>query len=369
MASKVRAQPTSQGREDDAGRGRGQRRKRYDDHADLVLEGGGVKGIAHVGALVGLEEHGVTTFPRVAGTSAGSIVGALAAAGMPSSALREVMRRLDYRRFRDRSGIARIPVVGKAASLVSQDGIYDGEYLREFLGNELHALGVETFADLRVDDARYQGELPDRNYKLVVMATDVTHGRLVRLPWDYRALYGLDPDRQLVVDAVRASISIPFFFKPVTLRDADGTPSTLVDGGVLSNFAIDVFDRRDGQPPRWPTFGVKLLPEMPAGRIHLFPLLGLVPRGPVNLFELLVSTMLVGHDQTQLSQPWVDVRTIRVDTNAVGVLDFHLGEDAANGLYRSGRMAAGKFLSGWNFAEYKRDFRSDADAGPARTRA
>jgi NTE family protein len=46
-------------------------------HADLVLAGGGVKGIGHAGAVAALRDAGYT-FPRVAGTSAGSIVGALA---------------------------------------------------------------------------------------------------------------------------------------------------------------------------------------------------------------------------------------------------------------------------------------------------
>ena len=70
----------------------------------------------------------------------------------------------------------------------------------------------------------------------MVTATDITRGRLLRLPWDYARL-GLDPDEQLVADAVRASISIPLFFEPVKLGDR-----TLVDGGVLSNFPIEIFD-------------------------------------------------------------------------------------------------------------------------------
>ena len=45
----------------------------------------------------------------------------------------------------------------------------------------------------------------------------MTTGQLVRLPWDYRRVYGLDPDEQSVADAVRASMAIPFFFRPVTL--------------------------------------------------------------------------------------------------------------------------------------------------------
>jgi NTE family protein len=88
--------------------------------------------------------------------------------------------------------------------------------------NELEQLGVVTFGDLERE--------------LVLMATDITRGRLLHLPWDYPRL-DLDPDEQLVADAVRASISIPLFFEPVKLSDR-----TLVDGGVLSNFPIEIFD-------------------------------------------------------------------------------------------------------------------------------
>ena len=57
-------------------------------------------------------------------------------------------------------------------------------------------------------------------------------------------------------------MSIPFFYEPVrfTGRDDQGkeVQSYMVDGGMLSNFPIEVFDRTDGKPPRWPTFGIKL---------------------------------------------------------------------------------------------------------------
>lgn len=326
------------------------------DRADLVLEGGGVKGIAHVGAIAALDAHGIAHYPRIAGTSAGSIVGALAAAGVAAPEMAQIMYSLDYRKVRDRAGIDRVPVVGKGLSLLLEDGIYEGDYIREFVGNVLIEAGVETFADLRIDDA--DGLPPERAYRLVVMATDITNGCLVRLPWDYERLYGLDPDRQLVVDAVRASMAIPFYFEPVRLAHADGSKAVLVDGGVLSNFAIDVFDRTDGRPPRWPTFGCKLLPKLPEGRAQLFPLLGLVPRGPLHLLELLVSTVLVGRDQTQLLQPWVQARTIQIDTSAAGVIDFGLPRETMDELYDAGRAAAGSFLEGWDFDAYRRRFRS-----------
>src|SRR5204863_6419907 len=66
--------------------------------ADLVLEGGGVKGIGLVGAISILEEHGYA-FHRIAGTSAGAIVGSLVAAGIPSRDLQDIMWKVDYNRF------------------------------------------------------------------------------------------------------------------------------------------------------------------------------------------------------------------------------------------------------------------------------
>jgi NTE family protein len=327
-----------------------------DLRADLVLEGGGVRGIGHVGAVSALAEAGYT-FPRVAGTSAGAIVGSLVAAGMRPAGMRRTMETLDYLRFRDRGRFARIPLAGPALALALRDGIYQGDYLREWLGNELSELGVETFADLRREDVD-SSLPPEHRYGLVVMAADLTRGELVRLPWHYRSRYGLDPDEQLVVDAVRASMSIPFYFQPVTLHHADGTESMLVDGGVLSNYPIDTFDRTDGERPRWPTFGVKLIPRLPEGRADIFPLLGLVRRGPFRKLELLVTTMIVGHDQEQLAKPWVQARTMQVDTQGVSAIDFGLSDEDQEMLHRNGRAAAEEFLQRWDWDEYLRRFRS-----------
>ena len=332
-------------------------------HADLVLAGGGVKGIGHVGAIAALREAGYT-FPRIAGTSAGSIVGALAAAGMTSDRMLEVMGALDWQRFRDPGPIDRVPWLGPAASVLLDQGIYEGDYVREWLAGQLADLGVRTFGDLRIADEESSLD-PDEAYALVVMATDITRGELVRLPWDYRARYGLDPDDQLVADAVRASMSIPIFFEPVRLRHSDGETSTLVDGGVLSNYPIDVFDRTDGRAPRWPSFGVTLLPRLPAGNVQLFPALGLFKRGLPHYLECLVTTTVVGRDQGYLAKPWVQARTIEIETSGVGVVEFDVDEAGRAALHEAGHAAAGAFIDGWKFDDYSRRFRSDAQQDPA----
>src|ERR687895_2442511 len=134
--------------------------------ADLVLEGGGVKGLGLVGAVLHLMRAGYT-FPRVAGTSAGSIVAAFLAAGATADQLEAIMDRLDYSRVPDRAGL---PCVGESLGLVRRSGAHPGHYIHGFVRDELERLGVRTFADLKRRDAKHP-------YRLVVTATDITRGR------------------------------------------------------------------------------------------------------------------------------------------------------------------------------------------------
>jgi NTE family protein len=321
--------------------------------ADLVLSGGGVKGIGLVGAIVALMEAGYS-FQRVSGTSAGSVVGAIVAAGsdqLTPEEVKQLTMTLPYRKFLDPTPITGIPLLGPAWGVLGDEGIYKGKFAHDWIRSELQNLGVRAFGDLAIDDDKL---LPERRYKLVVTVADVTTGQMVRLPWDYRRLYGLDPDEQQVADAVRASMSIPFFFRPVKVTSASGTTSTLVDGGLLSNFPIDSFARPDGQPPRWPTFGVTVLPNLPEGNDKLIPGLAALGRlgGSPALLEDLITTMIVGHDQAYLSQPWVSARAIRVDSTEVGFLDFKISGKQMDALYERGYEAATTFLSQWDWKDY-----------------
>lgn len=323
--------------------------------ADLVLSGGGVKGIALAGAVAALNDAGYRSW-RVSGTSAGALVGALVASGLVGEALTRVAMRLDYEKFADRVPLDRVPLLGAGLALLVNDGLYQGDYAREWIAVELEALGVRTFADLRLDDPQLPHE---QRYKLVVTCADVTLGRLIRLPWDYRLVYGLDPDRQLVADAVRASMSIPLLFRPTTLTNPlTGRRSTLVDGGVVSNFPIDSLDRTDGKPPRWPTFGITLLPDIPGPDGTLLPSwLNHIMPAPLHLLEGVITTALVGRDQAYQHKPWVEARTIEVKSDSVGFAQFSLSASDISQLYDDGYQAAVRFLADWNWADYLRRFR------------
>lgn len=320
-----------------------------DARADLVLEGGGVKGIALVGAITVLEEHGYV-FNRVAGTSAGAIVAALLAAGYNGAELTDAMQHLDYEKFRDRNLLDHFGVVGDAASVLLQQGMCKGAYLHSWLRDLLATKNVRTFGDMKLPDPS-STLLPDQQSRLLVMASDISNGVLRRLPWDYEA-FGIDSENVYIADAVRASMSIPFFYTPVRLKTARGDEVWFVDGGMLSNFPITVFDRTDGRQPRWPTFGIKLSarPEASQGvayHVH----------GALSLAEAMIGTLTGFYDRMHVSDPSVCARTIFVDTMKVRATDFDIDAATRQRLFDNGRVAAETFLKTWNWDTYLATFR------------
>jgi predicted acylesterase/phospholipase RssA len=171
--------------------------------ADLVLEGGGVKGIALVGAISVLMERGYT-FERVAGTSAGSIVGALVAAGFTAEELTATVKAVDYSQFQDGRPWDNI-LVGKLVDLLEHSGVYDGDYLKSWLAEQLATKNMTTFATMPYAAPDGHPVPAGKAYKLVVNVSDITQGSLRQLPWDYQDHYGIDPATVDIVDAVRCS--------------------------------------------------------------------------------------------------------------------------------------------------------------------
>lgn len=306
---------------------------------DLVLEGGGVKGLGLLGAVLALHDAGYR-FERIAGTSAGAIVAALVAcyqrAGRDLHELVDVMHGCEYQKFKDKSLLERLTgPVGEGIDLLVHEGMHTGDYLREWLGPLLEGVGVTKFGQLRIDDPN--ASLEDYQcYSLVVHTSDLSRRCLVRLPWDYSE-YGCTADDQPIVDAVRASMSYPFFFRPVQFTTGTGGKVTWVDGGMLSNFPITVFDRTDGKPPRWPTWGIKLSGEPHVQDKPVRTTLGMVIRS--------LDTVLGEWNRYHLADEGVNQRTILVDTNGVSSLNFDITTDQRQELFQSGQTAASNFLA------------------------
>ncbi|HZH77303.1 MAG TPA: patatin-like phospholipase family protein [Archangium sp.] len=326
------------------------------DKVDAVFEGGGVKGIGLVGAVEHLEAAGVK-FQNVVGTSAGAIVAALVAAGYSASQLRSIMQELDFRRFTDRSTLDRVPLIGPAVSLLREKGIYEGDYFERWMRDLLlkSPRKVRTFRDLHMVDPRTnKEEKPESKYfyRLQVIAADICRRKQLVLPWDIRD-YGRDPEDLDVAWAVRMSMSIPLFFEPVRIQDRQGHTCYVVDGGVLSNFPVDILDDDKPNPP-WPTFGLKLVDQVGEdGRVTDEPS---TIRGPLSLLRAMISTMMEAHDARYIERKNFD-RTIAIPTLGVRTTDFGLRREQGDALHGEGARAARRFLERWNFQEWLQKYR------------
>lgn len=322
---------------------------------DLVFEGGGVKGIGLAGAFGYLDEQGFLP-QRVAGTSAGAITAALVAAGYSGAELRSlVLEEMKFRSFEDGGHWP----VNQALQLAAHKGLHPGKYFESWMRERLEQKGITTFGQLRQQDA----DTGTVQYRLQVIASDITQQRMLVLPQDAQEHLGQDPDELEIAAAVRMSMSIPIFFDPVIQHDPRNPHDErlIVDGGLLSNFPVWLFDVPDGQEPRWPTFGLLLV--APNQREPLVP--GPHPprtdEGKVSILGFLLAiahTMMEAHDRLYVEQANY-ARTIPINTVGVQTTQFSIDDDPAlkQKLYQSGRDAAAEFLKTWNFDAYIKAFR------------
>lgn len=306
---------------------------------NAVFEGGGVKGISLAGAVQGAQDCGIQ-FNRVAGTSSGSIVAALLAAGYRAEEMKVIIENTPFASLLRRSPIFNTRWIGPAARLFLKKGLYSGEALESWIRKMLEQKGIRTFADLP------QG-------KLLITASDISNGTILVLPDDIRR-FGIDPAKLDVAKAVRMSCSIPYFFDPVVIRKSPvfskGLPFQdqfvyVVDGGLLSNFPLWLFDgdRTERGGDVIPVVGFKMVgkTEVEPARI----------KGPLSMLQALVETMLTAHDERYIEQI-NRFRTVKIPTLGIKPTQFHLSVQDSTALYRSGATAGTEFFNGWNTKMY-----------------
>ncbi len=164
----------------------------------LALGGGGARGFAHIGVLEVLQEAGIP-IDMIAGTSAGAVIGAIYAQGKDTTLMKNMFVGLDWKRL---------------ASLVDftlpRSGFIKGRKVRNLL--ELILGGDVKFSDLKIP--------------LACVATDIGTCEEVVI------------DQGSVLEAVRASISIPGIFTVVKWKGR-----YLVDGGLVNPVPVSVLRR------------------------------------------------------------------------------------------------------------------------------
>lgn len=190
---------------------------------NLVFEGGGVKGIAYIGAMQVLSQRGLLKdIVRVGGTSAGAINALLFALGYDIQQQRVILHSTDFRKFMDDS----FGIIRDIRRLKNEFGWHRGEFFTDWLGKlveERLGNAQATFRDLK------DAGCPD----LYVIGTNLSTG--------YAETFSLERHADMsLTSALRISMSIPLFFAAV--RHGTGN-NVYVDGGVMLNYPVKLFDR------------------------------------------------------------------------------------------------------------------------------
>ena len=366
-------------------------------YVDIVQEGGGVLGVALLGYTYVLEEMEIR-FLNIGGTSAGAINSLLlAAVDKPSkkktTRILEIIANKNLNDFVDGDGDAKdfievfikkkvtlLKLIFKGIQVIDnfrEDlGLNPGANFNTWLKNIIESFGIKDTVSLesRMMDlpesirarATRKDLLNSENFKissrLAIIAAEINTETKVEFP-RMRELFYKDVDKVHPADFVRASMSIPLFFKPFVLKDLPrdeesikqwkrlaahrgGPPekALFVDGGVMSNFPIDIF-HRVGTPSR-PTVGVKLGIERCTNK------------NITEIGDLLYGCFNAARNLRDFEfihkNPDYKNLVSFIDTNDYSWIDFNVTDKIKIELFVEGARAAKNFLQHFDWKAYKK---------------
>lgn len=278
----------------------------------LALSGGGALGLAEIGVIQWMEQNHIPV-DRIAGTSMGSIIGAMYATGMSPSDIQKFAEKIDwdeafapepaysqisYRRKQDRRDFLIDVALGLKKGLSGPNGFSSGQGAGLLLDRIAFAeSGIASFDDLPI---------PFR-----CVATDMLTGEAVILH-----------DGSLA-ESVRASMAIPGVFTPVELNGR-----VLSDGGMVQNIPVETVKSMDADA----VIAVEL--RVPPGNVsQLQTLVGVLSRA--------VDVMITQNERRSLL---LASAKVSVDTAGFSVSDYNRVDELVQLGYKAARDQASDLL-------------------------
>ncbi|THU38095.1 hypothetical protein FAM09_15530 [Niastella caeni] len=279
------------------------------NYTNLVFEGGGVKGIAYAGALQVLTDCGIMPqIKQVAGTSAGAITATLVALGYTAPEIKSIIMSMDFKQFEDGWDPLRLP---------TEYGLYKGNtflvWIQKMIADKASKGPNATFADL----------YNQNGIGLFVFATDLNL-------YSIKQFSHLDTPNVPIAEAVRASMSIPMFFKAWKFSNNLPDDHIYVDGGVVLNYPLTVFDTPQN-PDNPQTLGLYLYDRNGNKKPNALDF-----DQPIEYCKVLFETLLDSQDIDFEENESMEKRTIKIDDFGIAATDFGLTQQQKEQLYKSG---------------------------------
>lgn len=292
---------------------------------NFVFEGGGIRGIAFGGAIYYLEKYNLMAqVKRFAGSSAGAIVAAALAVGYKGTEIIDILQNTDFKSFMDgRDSI--FYAVGDLWRFIKEFGLFKGEVFESWYSKILEdKTGNAEITFLEVYE-KYGKELVITGTCLNTYETHYYH-------------YKKYPNMPIKT-AVRISMGIPGIF---TVFKEPNTGNVMVDGGVLNNYPIWVFDGEiigdpnitDDDVSKSKTLGFKLMTNHEKDDYKLYH-----DKTAINnlsqFIKALVNSMLIQIERGHIrSGYWA--RTVCINTYNIDSINFDLTTEMKQKLIQSG---------------------------------
>jgi NTE family protein len=311
---------------------------------NLVFEGAGIRGIAYSGVLCELEKHNmISGIKRVGGTSAGAITALMVSLGYTSDEICNIISNTKFQKFND----GEYAFIGGFSRLISNYGWYKGDEFNKWL---------ETIISAKTNNSNITfRELEQKGYKqLYVTATCMNKQKLI--------IFSANNYPQMKIkDAVRISMSIPLYFEAVFIdgsgkvfdkQNDKGNLDVVVDGGIIGNFPIFMFDsttinskKEQIRIPNYKTLGIRIDSDNQIKNDSLSRELAHIPIKSMNdyleAFYILILENL--NRNSLIEADWE--RTISVSSVGIGPRIKKLSKQQKEALINSGENSAKKYFN------------------------
>lgn len=285
---------------------------------NLCFEGGGILGIAYIGALERLHQLDLLkNIKRYAGSSVGAMCAAALACGCTLDYLKLFLTKIDPSVLKDGGNIFKM-----IYRLFRRNGLYKGEKLIELMGELLeHCSGNRNITFI---------ESYDKFGKfLIINGTSLNQQKTIYFSKD------LTPDMK-ILDAIRISTCYPLVFQDVRLND-----EVMIDGGFLDNYPIHVFDdKKYGGDDYYnsKTLGLRLMNSEEINK--KFTKISFI----TDFIHAMIHSIYTQSSTAHIESNDIN-RTVVIDIGDISSMDFNITDDKKQFLIQQGYNGVNNFYN------------------------
>lgn len=267
----------------------------------IYLSGGGMCAIAHVGALIELSNHiPLKAVKEWMGVSAGSLMAMCLCIGYTLKELEEFSLKFDFTNIREYDSVP---------GWLLHFGIDTGERLHKLVEACLHVKGLSS-------ECTFKDCYDKFGTTLRVVATDLNDAKAVHYS-------PKDTPNYRIVDAVRASMSFPYYFQP---HICPVSGHYLIDGGVISNYPLFVLPEEEHS---------RTLSLLISGGVDTT-----IDLMDAEIEEVIIRPIrMVLAAKQELEMKFYDAQSIQIKLTKFNILEFSFNEETKNSIIEIGKKA------------------------------